>query len=488
MTIDSTLGNVQGLSNSVAQASNLVNRIARDLGLSTAQAQSWRDRLRPASFRGVTFGVLDSRVRFGRRQAIHLYPFRDGGWPEDLGRELKHINFTGFLVGDDVIAQRDRLIKACEEPGGGAELVHPTLGRLKVDVISAETQEHWERGRVFEVSFSFIESGKQQYPGDQADTTDAVQGAANAADQAAQGDFLTKALAALTNGAAVVASAVNMAASWGRTAQRLVNDVTNLYHMVGTLAGQFGRFFGGNAKSKRGLPNAAPATDRTSTAAAVQTLVASGATARAAVASASSTLSTTASALSGGDKSTVNAFSAAAQGLVASLSAACADPGDAQRLLATLAGSVATSQTAGDAIGQAMAAMQSATADMFRRAAVVGMARAAADYQPNSSDDAAALRNTVTAALDAEITLAGDQGADDTYNALRNLRAAVVKDLDARGAGLVGLVTVTTPLPTPSLALAQRLYRDVTRAGELEQEADPIHPAFMPVAFKALSQ
>ena len=44
-----------------------------------------------------------------------------------------------------------------------------------------------------------------------------------------------------------------------------------------------------------------------------------------------------------------------------------------------------------------------------------------------------------------------------------------------------------TASPMPSLALAQRLYRDPDRADDLVARAAPAHPAFMPVRFKALS-
>ncbi|MGI4938270.1 MAG: hypothetical protein ACRYF5_16255 [Janthinobacterium lividum] len=66
-----------------------------------------------------------------------------------------------------------------------------------------------------------------------------------------------------------------------------------------------------------------------------------------------------------------------------------------------------------------MAIVQSATGDLFRRAAVVALARASSSYQPSSADDAAAVSSMVCGMLDAEITLAGDQGADSTFLALR---------------------------------------------------------------------
>ena len=89
--------------------------------------------------------------------------------------------------------------------------------------------------------------------------------------------------------------------------------------------------------------------------------------------------------------------------------------------------------------------------------------------------------------IDAEITVAGDAGDDDSFTALRGLRVAVVQDLTARGANLAPMTQVTTAEPTPSLVLAQRLYRDPTRAGELERESGCRHPLFLPQSFAALA-
>jgi prophage DNA circulation protein len=136
----------------------------------------------------------------------------------------------------------------------------------------------------------------------------------------------------------------------------------------------------------------------------------------------------------------------------------------------------------------AMGQMQAACGDMFRRAAIASVALASSTYQPTSSDDAASMRDQVSALLDAEIDIAGDQGEDDTYEALRTLRAAVVADLNKRGAGLSSIRTFDFAASMPVLVLANRIYRDATRADELTTQIDPIHPAFCPKSFKALAQ
>ena len=91
----------------------------------------WRDRKQAASFRGVPFLVDNDSVPVGRRTQLHEFPKRDQPFVEDLGRRTRQYKFTGFVAGDDFMAQRDRLLTALDKPGPG-ELVHPWFGRLTV--------------------------------------------------------------------------------------------------------------------------------------------------------------------------------------------------------------------------------------------------------------------------------------------------------------------------------------------------------------------
>lgn len=91
----------------------------------------WRDRKQAASFRGVPFLVDSDSVPVGRRTQLHEFPQRDQPFVEDLGRRTRQYKFTGFVAGDDFLAQRDRLLTALDTAGPG-ELVHPWFGRLTV--------------------------------------------------------------------------------------------------------------------------------------------------------------------------------------------------------------------------------------------------------------------------------------------------------------------------------------------------------------------
>jgi prophage DNA circulation protein len=124
---------------------------------------SWRDDLQPASLNGVRFGVLGDEARFGRKTVLHEYPMRDKPYAEDLGRAARRISITGFLIEDSLVygggsvtAQRDALVAAAET-AGPATLVHPTLGRLTVNLPEdgLAIAERWDAGRYMEIRLCF---------------------------------------------------------------------------------------------------------------------------------------------------------------------------------------------------------------------------------------------------------------------------------------------------------------------------------------------
>lgn len=167
---------------SIGGAASALSNLAGALG--GGLPGSWRSALRQASYKGVPFGVFGGELTFGRRNAVHQYPQRDGVWVEDLGRNARLYHLSAFLVegsakygGGGVVGQRDRLIKAFETAGDG-ELVHPTLGRVKVSALEAHCLERWDAGRFFEVTLTFVEAGERKYPTTVTSTADALSAAA----------------------------------------------------------------------------------------------------------------------------------------------------------------------------------------------------------------------------------------------------------------------------------------------------------------------
>jgi prophage DNA circulation protein len=437
---------------------------------SAAAAPSFWDQLQPASFRNVPFAVRGGGGQAGRRNAVHEYPFRDLPWVEDLGRQSRRIQIVGFVTGDDVIAQRARMIAAVEAPGDG-ELVHPTLGRVQVAVIGFDWEET-EQGRTFAYRFQFVRQGQRLYPSSVSDGANAVASASSAAASASNAAFVAKAAGPLVAGASQANQVQAQAVAWSAQAQRVGNDATSLIKLAVSLPGNYGRLLG--LASGVSVGEIIPATAGLTP----QGLAAARSAARALVASACTALVSAASQIGIGNTAP---FTDAVQALATAILNVASTPGDALRGLQSLANFVPDGVATGGGL-----VVQGACADLFRRASVVTLAIAGSKYQPWSSDDAADVRTQVLADLDTEITIAGDQLEDGVYASLRALRVQAVKDLNARGASLPGLVTVDVASSLPSLVLAQRLYRDPSRADELVSRAAPIHPAFMPRVLKAL--
>lgn len=444
---------------------------------------SFFDELQPGSFRGVPFGVLGAESRFGRRVAVHEYPFRDTPWIEDIGRGTRKITFTAFLIedslvygGGSVLDQRDAMIAACETEGAGT-LIHPTLGRLTVSVPEdgLGVIERWDEGRFFEISFLFIESGERVFPVAPESPTDDANDAADATDTASGNDFAAAATPALDEGSAVVHQALETATAFADSIALHAADATSLFTMLATLPGNYGRFFPGGTVGFAGVLTVAGAPTT------VSGLILAAAAARSAVAEANLAFL--------GAAATTDPLSTAssAQAAVAALLAATVDPAVAIRLLTALQGFYPAAPTTGSPIGLAMASMQTAMGNLCRRGALASLVRSAALYQPPSRDAAAQVRDNLGDLLNAEILVAGDSGDDASYSALRVLRSTMIVDLNTRGAALAPMKVFNFAAPLPALALAQQLYQDATRNDELALEANPPHPAFMPVSFSALA-
>lgn len=420
----------------------------------------------PSSFRGIPFAVRSSPTQGGRRQAVHEYPGKDGVFPEDMGRRGRRYAIRGFIVtnsvlygGGDVAIQRQLLTAALEVKGPGL-LIHPTYGVATVSVDGWSMSDDLDAGTRADIELNFIEFTQTSFLGISADTVAQVLSVAVLVDAAATAAFEVANVSG-ASGSAASQSWSSAVVAGGQDATAL----TNLASQLTAPAGQtYGHYFAGGTQGY--ATSAAPyASDTT-----VQALVSDAAAQRSAIGAASSTVAGDFAALTA---STAAQAAADVQALIAALLAACADPADALRIMSALVASAATGQTGVD--------------DLYRRAAVVAAVRAASSYQPSSYDDAMNVLDQVTSLIDDEITTAGDEGDDASYQAFKALRVRTVADLRARGGDLAALKVVSFPASLPALFLAERLYGDATRADELIREADPMHPLFMPTSFQALA-
>lgn len=391
---------------------------------------SWRDRLRPASFRGVPFQVLDWEDERGRRAAVHVYPQRNRVSVEDLGRAPRRHRLTGFVIGDDYLERKADLDQAVERiPSGfpfkaGKFLVHPFLGLLKVHCESIRWRAISTRGRMASFVAVFVEVDEDFEPlapvanpeGELDEVAAEAEGTIGAAAEAAIQTSGVESVREATAGALRSASAA-----------------------IGSLQS----FFAG--------PTAA-----------IQS-VTSAATGLAANASA---LATAPAELVEDVLDAVAAVGAAVGNALGALTAyeALLDRFDAP-LIPGL-GSNATAARANAA----------ATSSLFLQAAAIAAARQASAVEWGSYEEAIDRRDQLLDRI-AELEL---DAAPPVFRQLARVKAVLVDAVPPTGEDLPRIQELELAKPTPALVLAYRVHDDVGRAGEIAERNRVRHPSFLP--------
>lgn len=115
-----------------------------------------------------------------------------------------------------------------------------------------------------------------------------------------------------------------------------------------------------------------------------------------------------------------------------------------------------------------------------------GQILAATDFVSRQQIDL--IFDQINASFETAVCVAADNQDNVAYEALISLQAAISNDLANRARPLARMVRYSFPQRKPVLWLAQRLYQDPSRYGELIGENAPIHPLFMPAAGLALSR
>ncbi|MBI0554557.1 hypothetical protein F6Q06_08650 [Pectobacterium parmentieri] len=449
----------------------LVNDALQSILGGSGNKWRWEDHLHQASFRGVPFAVVAADGTFGRRQAVHEYPYRDSAWIEDIGRSTRKMTLKGFLIQDsakynapDVIKQRESLIAACEALGSGT-LIHPTLGELTVSIPEGglRISESMDSGRIFEFSLTIIESGLKIF---------AITGNSAAATLVKDGFLKTASTAAITFIAQVksemrsVTQAIktikNVANFWVNMVNSTVSEVTNLGNTLRSTFGseRYGRYNRGNTDSD----NYQSLTNQ---------VMAQGVVDRESILEKTNDVR---------NASSIDGFADAVNAVVVAILNSSGGLEDRVRALENLT-------TLNDSTLYATEADRNVSDSAVNFIIVLctaAMVSAAVEYNPSSSDEVTALQNRVCEKLDDALVNVGNRGEDDVYAQLLELRKAFIDAMRIKSGTLSSLMQVTVPKTLPSLTLANRLYQDATRSDELIQETNPRHPAFMPTTFTAL--
>lgn len=118
---------------------------------------TWRDRLQPASFRGVPFFVETHQASGGRNGVVFKY-VGGGVYIEDLGAGEKRYRIEAYVIGPDYFPVRDALLSAAQDIAGPGTLVHPYLGTKTVSVQRWDLEESRREGGIARIGLEFIES------------------------------------------------------------------------------------------------------------------------------------------------------------------------------------------------------------------------------------------------------------------------------------------------------------------------------------------
>ena len=390
-------------------------------------AESWRDNLRPASFRGIGFEQKGRKGKGGRRGADHEFPDRDEGFPEDTGRKMRRYSAEAFLLasklGGNYLPTKNKLIEALEKKGPG-EYIDTWGDTWQVQVRDFEWEERAAEGGYVAFNITFVEYGNKALHTVKTDTAYAVRQASAASKAAVVGDFDAKfsprgnddVLSRATAAAGVALDKIEAALSKGTSASRYNGGVSSLLGRVLSLRGSL---WGGSGFG--------------------------------------SSFSELMSLALGMQSAGWQRYQTARGFLDYGQDFAPITPTTTMRAQA--------------------AANQAAMIDLVRGLAAVEAAEASADIPFVVYDDAVGVRDDVATSLDERMMTA----PDSVYQSLDTLRAASIRDITTRGADLSRLSDVINDADTPALVLAQRLYGDAARESDVLARNPAIrHPGFIP--------
>jgi prophage DNA circulation protein len=382
----------------------------------------WRETIRgPASFRNVPFFVDTAERGGSRRIVLHEFPGRDGLYAEDMGRGPRSFPVEGYVLGDDYLAAKNALIAALEE-GGTGELVLPYYGTKRVVANNFRVRESTQDGGIARFAIDFTETEERP-----SSPTSAPAGKVLVNQKAEKALAELRARLALQRALAAPSSAL----------ARLATVIEDASNALAVALAPLDLSTQELAAMKRQLDNV---------------VLDAAALAR----------------------QPVDAFDAFS-GVVASLTTSPAGP-VVDALLSAYAFSPSESRPGTTTANRLL---EQEGYDLIlhtvRTVEVVQAAKLTPTIDFGTYDDASRVRGNVCDALDALLDLADDA----TYEALGQLRAALVRAVPGEDSDLPRLVRYAPPVSVPSLVLAHQLYGDLAHEADIVNRNRVAHPGFI---------
>lgn len=420
-------------------------------------ADTWRDQLLPASFRGETFLIEDTSVPVGRKVQLHEYPKRDQAFAEQMGKVARVHKIRAFIIGDDCFARRDKLLTALEREGEGT-LVHPWLGQLSVVPGACEMSHSRREGGMVSFDLTFYPGNAVQNPAVKANTAKML-GQTSASYWSGALDRYNSAMAKVDTARINLIGLQNQVTGvFGILSGQfsplsgVIGTVTSMAQMLinapGSLSGLFTGYF-----SDLGLSSLVPkGSEKKSSASA------------AAFDSYTTAVATVSSQAE--DAAVINEVSGGSGGDTTAAAQALSDLVQ-DALLVQAAATVAEMPVVTPPEADAPAAsVEQQLVDPTERPEVP------------VADDVIAARDELD-----EVFWQAALKSDASYYPLVNAtRQHVVRHLTAVAASGTRLETVTPLETSPALVLAFRRFGDATREGEVVQRNKITHPGFVPAA------
>ncbi|MFH5926447.1 DNA circularization protein [Roseomonas xinghualingensis] len=412
---------------------------------------TWRDGLRPASFRGVPFEVDTHDREGGRRVAEHEFPLSNQGAAEDLGRSIRRFGFDAFVIGDDYMETRDALLAACEDTAGPGALIHPTLGEFQVICSRISVRETKADGGMAVFTLTFVEWSGTAGLLQKKSTLSNLLATVKRVIKIARFAFAVHRVAKSSLGGFLMRAGLGM-----------LSDAASV--LAGRFLGMPGLNVLSIGRAIADLGRDDDAVDASTYAARVTgtvEAVAEAAPVEAAIPEAG------------------EAFSSRADGT--------RDPRmDAGVALLALWAEPEILPLPVDEARE-HEALRLGTEALIRQTALAAAVQTYALADWPHADAAVPIRDALIEALDTAAEHAANAGDDELFRAWRALSVAVVEDFRERIQQAPRMVPYDAGRSLPALAAAHRLYRDASRADELAGVTGAPHPAFLPAAGLRLS-
>lgn len=416
---------------------------------------SWKDRLQPASFRGIPFKVDGDDLGAGRRTVVHEYPGRDKPSTEDMGRETREYSISAYVIGPDFMAARDQLIGAIETAGPG-ELVSPWYGAMQVVVQGKQRISHRkEDGGMVVISFTFIEAGEDDWP------TTTPLGSSLLGERS--GSLLERAQNAFTSAFSLEGLPEWMSLSTVDRASSLLGDVADQLSSVDSMMAKGLRLMQGDLSVLMPPPSTSWLFVRRLT----EVFDVSGSTWRTiqsllALSRSSASATKTPTARPTGGWSTASAERRQADTLANEVSAL------------VRVNLITTSADALVALPSTAPVAKVTTHPALEMEPPRGIT---APVETITFDDLEEAKQGLVEAIDRESERTTDDGV---YQALRDLRREVITTIKLRQQGSQPLKSRTPAEVSPALVLAAEWYDDAGRADEIVTRNRIAHPGFVP--------